>query len=616
MMPTSMRSLKPVLAVALAMTTLAAGGCGRRAAEADAYHDAVPPPEEPMVREVATVGRHGGRFIFGTTVAPKTFNGIMATETSSLDVDNLLFTTLVAFDNATQKFGPELAKSWEVAPDGVTWTFHLRKGAKASDGHPITAEDVLFAFDIAYDPVLHPSIQDLLKVGGEKFKVSAPDPYTVVINTLKPNSALLDALCVGGLLIMPKHALEAAFKDGSFGSAYNVSTPPDKLVTTGAWRLGQFVPGEKVVLARNPYYYGFDQQKQRLPYLNELVFLLVPDQDAADLKFRGGELDGLDNVKPENYKWYEDHQKDGKFTLYELGPAHNQYFFWFNLNRVQAALPGEKPVPGKKVGEPFTSPEKYAWFNNVTFRRAVSLAVDRDAMIPSVFFGYAKKNFSLDTPANKEWYIPDLPKYDYNPAEAKRLLASLGWKDSNGDGVLEDTRGNPITFTMKTNADNIIRVGMANFVRDDLAKVGIKVILTPVDFNTLITNLRADLQYDVILLGLQGSVPPTPGNGQNVWRSSGETHEWFIKQQKPVTPEEARIDQLMDEILTNQDVAAQKKAWREMQVIVSEQAWMIWLPVLEIKLPVSNRFGNVQPSIMAHRLLWNVERLYVKPREN
>jgi peptide/nickel transport system substrate-binding protein len=608
--------MKRIFIIALALATVASVGCRRRAVVSETYKDAVPPPAEPMIRQVQSPGRHGGRFVFGTTVGPKTFNLLMATETSSIDVDALMFTTLVAFDNGTQKFGPELAKSWELAPDGVTWTFHLRKGAAASDGHPITAEDVLFSFDIAYDPSLHPGVQDLLKVGGQNFKVSAPDPYTIVINTLKPNSALLDVLCVGGLAIMPKHALEAAYKDGTFGSAYNVGTSPDKLVTTGAWRLGQFVPGEKVVLVRNPYYYGFDQQNQRLPYLNELTFLLVPDQDAADLKFRGGELDALDNVKPENYKWYEEHQKDGNFTLYELGPANNQYFFWFNLNKVQPPIDGEQPVAGKKVGQPFTDPVKYAWFNDVNFRRAMSMAVDRDAMISSVFFGYAKKNFSLDTPANKEWYIPDLPKYDYNPAEAKRLLAGLGWKDSNGDGVLEDTHGNPITFTLKTNADNQIRVGMANFVKDDLAKVGIKVILAPIDFNTLITNLRADLQYEAILLGLQGSVPPTPGNGQNVWRSSGETHEWFIKQQKPATKEEARIDQLMDEILVNRDVAAQKKAWREMQTIINEQSWMIWLPVPEIKVPVSNRFGNVQPSILAHRILWNIERLYVKPRES
>ena len=90
-------------------------------------------------------------------------------------------------------------------------------------------------------------------------------------------------------------------------------------MTSGAWRLVQYVPGEKTVLGRNPYYFGFDQNKQRLPYLDELVFLIVPDQDAADLKFRSGELDGLDNVKPENYRWYEENQKKGNFTLYDLG---------------------------------------------------------------------------------------------------------------------------------------------------------------------------------------------------------------------------------------------------------------------------------------------------------
>ena len=95
------------------------------------------------------------------------------------------------------------------------------------------------------------------------------------------------------------------------------------------------VPGEKVVLGRNPYWYGVDQENHRLPYLSEVIFLSVPDQDAADLKFRSGELHGLDNVKPENYRWYQDHQQEGNFTLYDLGPDMNTNFFWFNLNRVQ-----------------------------------------------------------------------------------------------------------------------------------------------------------------------------------------------------------------------------------------------------------------------------------------
>ena len=236
--------------IGLVFAVAATPGCRRTATDEVAYKDEIPPPAEPLIKQLASVGRYGGRFVLGQTNNPKTFNGMMATETSSSDITNLADASLVRYDNGTQQFEPELAKSWDVAPDGVTWTFHLRKGAAFSDGHPMTAEDVLFSFQVAYDKNVHPAIQDLLKIGGEEFKVSAPDPYTIVINTLKPNAALLDALCQGGLSIIPKHVLEQPFKDGTFAAAYNVATPPDRLVFGGAWRVVQYVPGEKVVTSR------------------------------------------------------------------------------------------------------------------------------------------------------------------------------------------------------------------------------------------------------------------------------------------------------------------------------------------------------------------------------
>jgi len=169
---------------------------------------------------------------------------------------------------------------------------------------------------------------------------------------------------------------------------------------------------------------------------------------------------------------------------------------------------------------------------------------------------------------------------------------------------------------LKTNSSNALRVSMANFIRDDLAKVGIRMTLTPIDFNTFITNMRADFQYEGGLLGFQSSVPPTPFGGQNVWKSSGESHNWFIRQQKPATPQEARVDQLVDEMLTTQDVQVQKARWKEIENIFNDQAWFIWLPTQRIKLPVSNRFGNVQPSVMAHRIIWNIDRVFLKRRES
>ena len=135
------------------------------------------------------VGRHGGRFVLSETNNPRTFNAMMATETSTTDVTDQLFGFLVDFDNGTQQYGPRLAKSWEVAPDGVTWTFHLRRGARFSDGHPITAADVLFSLEVVYDERLHPVYQESLQVGGQNFTVTAPDEYTIVINTESPMRA-------------------------------------------------------------------------------------------------------------------------------------------------------------------------------------------------------------------------------------------------------------------------------------------------------------------------------------------------------------------------------------------------------------------------------------------
>ena len=210
------------------------------------------------------------------------------------------------------------------------------------------------------------------------------------------------------------------------------------------------------------------------------------------------------------------------------------------------------------------------------------------------------------------WFTPDVVKYDFNLEESRRLLAGLGWKDGNGDGVLEDAEGRTVSFTLKTNSDNRTRVGMANFIRDDLAKVGIKVTLVPVDFNTLVTNIREDKQYDAVLLGLQSGVPPDPAMGQNVWRSSGRTHYWNISQPQPATPEEAKIDSLMDIIVSSPDLAVRKQAWKDVQDIVNGQAWIVWLPTINAKIPLRNRFGNAQPSVIPHRLLWNIDRVYVK----
>lgn len=602
-----MRHLNPFTTRSILWFALAAlsGGCSAGAKRDGAYVDKLPLPIDTMTTRMVEPGVYGGRFVIAATSAPKTFNAIMSNETSTTDVTQRLFCALTDIDYLTQEDIGILAKSWEISEDGLTTTFHLRRGARFSDGHPITSADVVFSFDAVMDSTLHPSPQDGLTIDGVPATYSAPDSFTFVVKTIKADALILAH--TGSVNIMPKHKLEAAFKAGDFASAYGTDTPPESVVTSGAFRIKSFVPDQQVVLSRNPHWFGVDAKGQRLPYLDELVFLAAKDQNVAALKFHAGELDGLDNVKPEDYQAFTDNQAKGGFTLHDVGPSFNTNFFWFNLNRAK------ETTKEHKVGQPFVSQAQYSWFSDKRFRQAMSMSVDREAIIRGPFYGYGFKNWSTMTSGNKKWYDPEVKGLDYNPEEAKRLLASIGMKDRDGDGFLEDSKGRPVQFTMITNGDNKLRGDMINLVKDDLAKVGVKVTPSLLDFNTMITKLRSDFNYEAALLGLGSAVPSDPGMGQNVWKSSGLTHYWNIKQARPETPEEARVDQLMTQNILTLDMAIRKQTWREVMKIVNEQCWLVWLPSQQMKLPVRTRFGNVQPSPMPHRILWNADRIYRKP---
>ncbi len=594
----------PVLSALALVTLIAATGCGARGRASTGYVDPYPLPADTLTFETAELGRYGGRFVMAVTSDPKTFNSIMASEQSSTDITNLLFAGLAEIDNQTHQIYPLLAKSWEVSDDGCTWTWHLRRGACFSDGHPITSADVVFMFEVAYDPVLHPSEQDLLKVKGRGFEVSAPDSYTVVTRAAGAH-ALMSAI-IGALKIMPRHVLEPAFRRGEFASAYSVSTPPESLVTSGAFRVRQYQPGEKVVLERNPYWFGVDSRGWRLPYLDELVFLVVPDQNTAAIKFQGGEVDAIDNVKPEDYKTYIDGAVAGNYTLHDLGPSLTTSFLWFNLNVPSTAK------PGKPAGKPVVGAIKYAWFSNRAFREAVSLAIDRDAIIRGPFYGEAVPNWSAPSVAARPWGGHGITGPDYDPERANALLDSLGWLDRNQDGVREDRGGHPIRFQLRTNSDNAVRVAVANLIQDDLARIGIACSPAPVEFNTMVASLRQDFQYDAMLSGLGSGVPPDPGMYANFLTSSGVTHYWNVRQTRPATAAEASIDRLYGTLVTSMDTEERMRIWTEIVRTLNAEVFVVWLPSQKIKVPVRNGFGNVHPSVIPHRILWNIDRVFVK----
>ncbi len=590
---------------AILIPLLALAGCGGPAPSRDAWVDPYPLPADTMTVAAPELGVHGGRFVIAATSSPKTFNPVMGSESSTNDVTSRLFVGLADWDYRTHQDYGVLAKSWERSPDGLTYTFHLRRGAAFSDGHALTSDDVLFTAAVTLDSTVGASLRASLQSAGRPFVFEAPDSYTVVVRLAGPHRLAIAA--IGSLRVLPKHRLEAAWKEGRFPSSYGTDTPPESLVTSGPWILRSYLPQERTVLARNPYWLGVDARGNRLPYLDEVVLVVVPDQAAAALKFQSGEVDGLDNVKNEDYSTYEQGQEKGDYHLYDLGPGLNTSFLWFNLRLA------EESAPGRKAGSPYAGEVPYSWFSRVDFRRAVSHAIDRDAIIRGPYFGDAVKNWAHITPGNPVWSLTDVVHYDYDPERARTLLAGLGWKDTDGDGLLEDEHGRTIRFTIKTNGDNKTRMDVLTMIHDDLRKVGVDAVPAGSDFNTLTTNFRTDFQYEAALLGLGSAVPPDPGIGMNFWRSSGVIHYWAPKQKRPMNAIEARLDSLADAHIAALDDATARETYRALQTTVNENAFVIYLPSQVVRIPVRNGFGNLSPNVVPHRLLWNIDQVFVKP---
>jgi ABC-type transport system substrate-binding protein len=126
------------------------------------------------------------------------------------------------------------------------------------------------------------------------------------------------------------------------------------------------------------------------------------------------------------------------------------------------------------------------------------------------------------------------------------------------------------------------------------------------------TNLRQDFDYESMLLGIGAGIPPDPGQSRNIFHSTGLSHFWHIRQNRPDTPAEAEMDSLADAIARLSDDTVRHRIWRRIEAIMNQQNFFVWLPSQIIQVPVRNQFGNVHPQVVSHRILWNIERIFSK----
>lgn len=547
------------------------------------------------------------RVVVTSTSDPKTFNYITSDESSSGEILAQMYDGLLSTNGITGELEPGLAESWEISPDQKQIVYTLRPGLKWSDGEPMTVDDIVFTYnDIIFNEKIPTSVADIFRVGeaGRFPTVRKLDDRRVEFTAPEPFAPLLR---FAGGAFMPKHALEESVKavdaqgNPQFLSAWGTDTDPAKIVSSGAYRLKSYQPGERVMLERNPYYWRQDAQGNPQPYIEQFVFQFVASDDAALAQFRAGGID-VEGVTPDSFSLVKREESRGNFTIYNGGPALSSQYLTFNLNQ------------GRRNGKPLVDPIKSRWFNQVEFRQAVAHALDRPTMINNIYKGLGVPQHSAIYLQSPYYFPPEkgLPTYDYDPARAKELLLKAGFQ-YNSANQLTDADGNVVRFSLITNAGNKTREAMGTQIKQDLAQIGIQVDFQPIAFNTLVGRMSDSLDWEAILLGLSGA-GVEPDGGRNVWSPNGRLH---LFNQSPTSGElegrqvadwEAEIGRLYVRGGQELDDDKRKAIYAEAQKLAQAYVPMIFLINPLSLSAVRNRLEGVQYSALGGAL-WNVYEL-------
>jgi peptide/nickel transport system substrate-binding protein len=542
------------------------------------------PPKTPSTNAAVT---RGGELLVSIRTDPRSFNRHSARDTTTDLVSNLTQAKLVRINLATQLVEPYLAESWTSTDEGRRFIVSLKRDVVFSDGQPFTADDVVFGFQAAYDERSGSVLADSVQAGHQKLQVRAIDPHTVSITFPEPFAPGLRILDV--LPILPRHKLAPALEAGTFAKAWGLDTPPSDIVGLGPFVLNQYTPGQRLVFARNPKYFGKAPDGGALPYVDRVVMDIIPDQSAELLRLESGQLDMMaSEISPDAYAPLKRAADQGRVTLLDLGVSRNANALWFNLK------------PGALGGD-----ARAAWLQRDELRRAISLAVDRKVFSDTVYLGAGVPVYGPETPANTQWYWAGLQQTPHDPAGARQLLASIGLADRNGDGMLEDTRNQPARFTLLTQKGRANLERGTAVIRDELKKIGVAVDVVPLDAVAVIDRFL-NARYDAVYFSVDKS-DLDPGTNPDFWFSSGSAHVWNLEQKTPATEWERRIDELMTRQIASPDMAERRRLYDEVQKIFAEHLPIVYFVAPRIYVAHSARVTNVTPSEYRPQLLWRPE---------
>ena len=545
----------------------------------------------------APVGKFGGELVISTIgEGPKTFNPCNTKDATSSSMAGIMYDGLVTTNPRTGKIMPLLAKDIEI--NGNDYIIRLRHGIKWTDNKPISADDVMYTYnEIVFKGYGNPSTMDAMKVDGKLPELVKLDDFTVKFTTPRAFAPFLRQLSYP---IVPKHYFKPYSDRGEsvFNAFLTPDTNPEEIVSSGAFKLKEYVAAQRVVFERNPNYYKINLKDEKLPYLNKLVYLIVGDTNNEILKFEAKEIDAL-SLRGSNVAMYKIKEPNSDYVIYNLGPDTGTLFLVINLNNRR-----------DKNCKPYVDPKKQRWFGNRDFRAAVDWAIDRESMVKNIASGVAEPLFTAES-LNSIYLNKYIKGHPYDINVAKESLEKAGFKFKNG--ILYDCCGNRVEFDLYTNAGNLEREALGVMVKQDLEELGMKVNFKPVEFNSLVNKLTNTHDWDMAIMGLTGS-PLEPHDGKNVWTSSGSLHMF---NQRPANYNiddrldwEKELDEIFAEGAVKLNFEERKPIYDRYQTIIYNQKPIIYLYSPIRITAIRKKIKNIFPTSLSG-LLYNLDEIYI-----
>lgn len=534
-------SLRTVLALSLSLGACSGGGGGEQ-------------------KDAAAGGEVKDTLVIASLSDIGNLNSVVYETASDSEVlEQLSFPTVDADFDCSLKKLPGLATSWEWNEDGTILKMELRDDITWEDGKPVTAEDIAFTYELVGDPtVASPRIESVehMKPDARPKVVDAKHIEWHFTRAYDRDTQMAHA---SSLALVPKHVFGTADRATLRGNEHS-----NRPLSYGPWRFAKHEPNQRYILEPNPKFTGPESYRPRLA---RVIFRVIPEYATRLIELESGGVDMMDGVLVVDAdRLREEHPE---IRLVRRGWRSNDYIAWNLTNPL---------------------------FQDLRVRKALALGTNIDDMIAKLLTSktgekYARHSTGTITPALCGVHNDDVKPLPFDAAEAKRLLADAGWRDTNGDGVV-DKGGQKLEFTLNTNTGNKRRADVAVLFQANMKDIGVAVNIGPIESNAFFENLR-QRDFDAALGGWSAGlfVDPSP-----LWHCDTAEKKNPFNFTSYCNPD---VDALIDQGLATPNPKDSAPMWKEMQAkIYADQPYLFLYWIDEI-VAIHSRFENVTIDILS-----------------